>query len=119
MNASQPLFEAGPNRWAARLRSIGTTRWSFLARPTVLGIVLIAIAFLVHVPSLDQPLLATQNFRQTHTAYNALIFHEQGIDLYRPQVPGSSSTAPLTLEPVNSRSWAAEPGRTVVPASRS
>lgn len=39
------------------------------------------------IPTLGQPLLEAHLFRQTQTAYTALLFHEQGIDLMRPQVP--------------------------------
>lgn len=58
-----------------------------LIRPTAAGLSLVALSALVHLPTLDQPLLETQSFRQTHTAFNALIFHQNGIDLLRPQLP--------------------------------
>ena len=38
-------------------------------------------------PQLGQPLLDKHGFRQTQTAYQARIFHEEGIDLAHPQVP--------------------------------
>lgn len=47
---------------------------------------LIASAALA-LPTLEQPLLEAHGFRQTFTAYPALIFHEMGIDLLHPQVP--------------------------------
>lgn len=44
-------------------------------------------AVLVRVPTLDQPLLERQPFRQTQTAYTALRFYERGIDLLHPELP--------------------------------
>jgi 4-amino-4-deoxy-L-arabinose transferase-like glycosyltransferase len=58
-----------------------------LIRPTPAGVFLVAMSAVVHLPTLDQPLLETQSFRQTHTAFNALIFHQNGIDLLHPQLP--------------------------------
>lgn len=46
------------------------------------------VAYLVVVaPSLGQPLLEAHAFRQTQTAYTALVYHQQGIDLLRPEIP--------------------------------
>jgi len=56
-------------------------------QPIPAGLSLLVLCALVHLPTLDQPLLETQSFRQTHTAYNALIFYRDGIDLLRPQLP--------------------------------
>ena len=83
----QSRIKAGQTRSVNRVGSIRTTRWAPLVRPRAFGIAMIIVAFLVHLPTLDQPLLETQNWRQTHTAYNALIFYEKGIDLFRPQLP--------------------------------
>lgn len=47
----------------------------------------ILLAVLLRLPTLAQPLLEKQAFRQTQTAYTALTFHESGIDLLHPQVP--------------------------------
>src|SRR3990172_12922435 len=52
---------------------------------TVVGALAIAVA--VRAPTLDQPLLEAHSFRQTQTAYTALVFHEQGIDLLHPKMP--------------------------------
>lgn len=44
-------------------------------------------ALAIHLPTLSQPLLEVHPFRQTHTAWTALLYHEQGIDLLHPMVP--------------------------------
>jgi hypothetical protein len=54
--------------------------------PWVLAAVL-GLALLPRLPTLAQPLLEKHPFRQTWTAFTALIYHEQGIDLFRPEVP--------------------------------
>src|ERR1700722_8143624 len=51
----------------------------------VLG--LLAIGLLIRLPHLNQPFTALSSFRQTETAYPALIYHEQGINLLNPQLP--------------------------------
>jgi 4-amino-4-deoxy-L-arabinose transferase-like glycosyltransferase len=48
---------------------------------------MVGFAIAIHIPTLGQPLVENQSFRQTETAYPALIFYGQGIDLLRPQVP--------------------------------
>jgi 4-amino-4-deoxy-L-arabinose transferase-like glycosyltransferase len=48
---------------------------------------LLVVGFLVRLPNLNGPLLAISSFRQTETAYPALIYHQQGIDLFAPQLP--------------------------------
>ncbi len=52
---------------------------------------LVAVAFLVglaiRIPTLGLPLIEWHGWRQTMTAYTALIFHESGIDLLHPQLP--------------------------------
>ncbi|MGZ6268896.1 MAG: hypothetical protein ACXWNR_10105, partial [Candidatus Limnocylindrales bacterium] len=55
--------------------------------PVAMGLALLGLAVLIHIPTLGQPLLETQGFRQTTTAFPALLFHQEGIDLLRPQVP--------------------------------
>jgi len=45
------------------------------------------VGLLVRLPSLNGPLLAISSFRQTETAYPALIYHQQGINLLAPQLP--------------------------------
>lgn len=51
------------------------------------AVALLVIAVLVRLPTLAQPLLERHPFRQTHTAYTALRYHEHGIDLLRPELP--------------------------------
>ncbi|MDL2336146.1 MAG: hypothetical protein QFC55_08960, partial [Chloroflexota bacterium] len=53
----------------------------------VLFLVVVAGVIWFHLPSLNQPLLELHSFRQTQTAWTALIFHQQGIDLFHPIVP--------------------------------
>jgi len=45
------------------------------------------LALVPRLPTLAQPLLEKHGFRQTFTAYTALEYHEQGIDLFNPQLP--------------------------------
>jgi hypothetical protein len=47
----------------------------------------IVLALVARLPTLAQPLLEKHGFRQTWTAYTALIYHEQGIDLLHPELP--------------------------------
>ncbi|HEX4578582.1 MAG TPA: glycosyltransferase family 39 protein [Candidatus Dormibacteraeota bacterium] len=54
--------------------------------PVVIGALLLA-GFLVRLPHLGQPILEAYSFRQTQTAYTALLFHEHGINLIAPQLP--------------------------------
>lgn len=49
--------------------------------------VLLGIAAIAKLPTLGQPLLEAHIFRQTQTAYTALIYHQEGIDLLMPQLP--------------------------------
>jgi hypothetical protein len=44
-------------------------------------------AIAIRVPTLAQPLLERHPFRQTWTAYTAVLFRDSGIDLLRPQLP--------------------------------
>ena len=47
---------------------------------------LIVVAAGVRIPTLGQPLVV-HGFRQAQTAYTALLFHEQGVDLLHPKLP--------------------------------
>jgi hypothetical protein len=61
-----------------------------LSRPWVvwtLFLLVVAGVIWFHLPSMHQPLLEHHSFRQTQTAWTALIFHEQGIDLFHPKIP--------------------------------
>ncbi len=48
---------------------------------------LLAVALLVRLPTLEQPLGEAHNFRQTQTAYTAVVFHDEGVDLLHPKLP--------------------------------
>src|ERR1700680_626704 len=48
---------------------------------------MLVLCLLVRLPNLNAPLLAISPFRQTETAYPALIYHQQGINLLIPQLP--------------------------------
>jgi Dolichyl-phosphate-mannose-protein mannosyltransferase len=51
------------------------------------AVVLLALAALAKIPTLPQPLTENFAWRQTQTAFTALIYHREGIDLLHPQVP--------------------------------
>jgi len=48
---------------------------------------ILVVGLLMRLPNLNGPLLAISSFRQTETAYPALIYHQQGINLLAPQLP--------------------------------
>jgi dolichyl-phosphate-mannose-protein mannosyltransferase len=48
---------------------------------------IIGIAVLVRLPSLGQPLIEHHTWRQTQTAYTAVVFAGQGIDILHPRLP--------------------------------
>ena len=48
---------------------------------------LLVIAIVIRLPTLDLPLIERHEFRQSQTAYTARIYHRDGIDLLRPEVP--------------------------------
>lgn len=50
-------------------------------------LVLLAVSALIRVPTLWQPLTEAHAWRQTQTAFTALIYYEDGIDLLRPEIP--------------------------------
>jgi len=58
-----------------------------VARPGLAAWGLLTIAAVAKLPTLGQPLTENFAWRQTQTAWTARIFHEQGIDLFRPEVP--------------------------------
>ena len=49
--------------------------------------VLLAVSLLPRIPTLAQPLLEKHPFRQTWTAYTALLYRDGGIDLLHPELP--------------------------------
>jgi hypothetical protein len=76
-------------RWHGRTRGIG--------RSGLVPLLLLAAAAAARLPTLGHPLTEVHPFRQTQTAFSAVIYAEQGIDLLRPQVPvfGTSSALPF------------------------
>ena len=69
--------------FAGRLRAAGRGR----RLPIALGALFLVGLFVWHLPSLEQKLLEVHSFRQTQTAWTALIYHRDGIDLLHPMVP--------------------------------
>ena len=55
--------------------------------PNAAALAITAVALVAKLPTLDQPLTENFAWRQTQTAWTALIFHQEGIDLLHPQVP--------------------------------
>jgi hypothetical protein len=51
------------------------------------GVAMYAAAIAIRIPTMTQSLTIWHGWRQTQTAYTALIFQQSGIDLLRPQVP--------------------------------
>jgi len=73
-------LDSGADRRDSDRSAILRWEWVLLAA--------VAIAILVtRLPTLDQPLLEVHGFRQTQTAIQTSTFHEEGIDLLRPEVP--------------------------------
>lgn len=58
-----------------------------LARVDALAIASGIVALATRIPALDLPLLEWHGWRQTWTAYTALLFHENGFDLLHPRLP--------------------------------
>jgi hypothetical protein len=56
-------------------------------RAWVFALALLAVSGLAKTPTLGQPLTENFAWRQTQTAWTALIYHREGIDLLHPQVP--------------------------------
>lgn len=67
------------------LRKPATLRSLPSHRAWLLGV--FALAIIIRLPTLGQPLVEKHDWRQTQTAYAALIFAESGIDLLHPKVP--------------------------------
>jgi 4-amino-4-deoxy-L-arabinose transferase-like glycosyltransferase len=57
------------------------------SRATVGIFLLVAASFAVRIVTLDQPLVEAHSFRQTQTAYPAVLYHRHGIDLLHTPVP--------------------------------
>jgi hypothetical protein len=58
-----------------------------LARHDIFAIAAGLVALVARLPTLDLPLLEWHGWRQTWTAYTALLFHEDGFDLLHPHLP--------------------------------
>ena len=58
----------------------------------------LAITVLTRLPTLSEPLVEMHGFRQTQTAWSAVLFAQQGIDLLHPQVPVLGPPFALPLE---------------------
>jgi len=100
VNDHHPGLSSRVDRELSAARGRLTQFWGIVssANPVVVALGLLALAFVIHIPTLSQPLLETQSFRQTTTAYPALLFYQQGIDLLRPQVPVFGSPFLLPIE---------------------
>ena len=52
-----------------------------------IGGVAVVVSFMLRAATLAQPLVEAHAFRQTQTAYTAVIYHRQGIDLFQTPLP--------------------------------
>jgi hypothetical protein len=59
-----------------------SSRWERIA---VASLLFIALA--IHLSTLSQPITEPHSFRQSHNAYNTLLYHEQGISFLHPKIP--------------------------------
>jgi Dolichyl-phosphate-mannose-protein mannosyltransferase len=90
---TSPDEASGATGLLARARSVAPS-----LSPSAVGIGLLAVGLLIHITTLSQPLIETQEFRQTQTAWQALLFHEHGINLFQPQVPVFGPPFALPIE---------------------
>lgn len=65
----------------------GLIAHAIATRPLAVAAVMLLVALTIRLPTLGQPLLEHHAFRQTQTAYPALIYHEAGVDLSRTPLP--------------------------------
>lgn len=56
-------------------------------RPARIAGAILLLAALVRIPTLGQPLIEHHSFRQTQTAFTAVVFAEDGIDLFHSKLP--------------------------------
>jgi len=68
------------------------------SRPWLAAVGLIGLYVLGVLPSLGQSLLESHAFRQTQTAYTAVLYAERGIDLLRPPLPVLGPPGIIPLE---------------------
>lgn len=71
---------------SSRGRHFAPSRKPVAIRWVVLALILL-LTIATRIPGLDQALTDKHNFRQTHTAFQALLFHQEGIDLLHPRLP--------------------------------
>ena len=82
----QGLWARPHVRWRAESVALPALSRVALARIGLAVLVLLGVG--LRVGTLDQPLVENgHSWRQTQTAWTARLFHEEGIDLLRPQVP--------------------------------
>lgn len=102
-SCSQPASPpSGLVQTAPRSATSAAGALALVRRPqtdVAIGGIGLLVAAVLHLPTLGQPLLEVHPFRQTQTAFTALIFHEQGIDLLHPKLPvlGAPWEVPLEL----------------------
>ena len=77
------------------------------------SVLVVGIAF--RIPTLGQPLLEAQGFRQTQTAYQALLYQQEGIDLLHPKVPVLGSPFEIPFELPLFEAFASVPMRILAP----
>ena len=72
-------------------------RGGLSTRPAAWAVALLAIYTAIVIPSLGQSLLESHAYRQTQTAYTAVLFAERDIDVLRPPLPvlGAPGIVPL------------------------
>jgi hypothetical protein len=70
-------------RFSGSLRQL----WAAAGWEAVVVLSMLLLGLLARLPGLDQPFLDQYAFRQTETAYPALLFHQQGMNLFAPQLP--------------------------------
>lgn len=59
---------------------------------------LLLLGLLVRLPAMGQSLLVQHGWRQTQTAWTAILYHRHGVDLWRPTVPVFGRTAVVAFE---------------------
>lgn len=61
-------------------------------------LVLLMIGLAVRIPAMGQSLLVQHGWRQTQTAWTSILYHRNGVDLWRPTVPVFGRTAVVAFE---------------------
>lgn len=73
--------------FAARPFTLRTRAWATLRDRRAIVVISLVVAAALRLPTLFQPLLEVSSFRQTQTAYTALLYHRNGIDLLHTPLP--------------------------------